>query len=123
MENYRVSIVKASKELSKVEKVKFKDTSDCVKIDEITKNEDAIIDVDFFVLLDVHNEVAKGEKDYRQIVIVDTTGTKFVTGSKTFVQNFLSIAEELDGEEYAIKAIRKPSKNYAGKEFLTCVIA
>ena len=34
------------------------------------------------------------------------------------------IAEEMEdaGEEYAIKAYRVPSKNYKGKEFLTCSV-
>lgn len=124
MENYNVTIVASNKELSKVEKVKFKDSSDCIKIDDITKSgEDAVIDVDFYVLLDIHNEAAKGDKDYRQVIIVDTEGNKYCTGSKTFINNFMNIASELEGEEYSIKALRKPSKNYTGKEFLTCVIA
>lgn len=121
--NYTVSIVKASKELSKVERVKFKDTSDCIKLDEASKSEDVIITVDFYVLLDVHNETAKGDKDYRQVVIVDVDGTMYCTGSNTFINNFLDIAEELEGEDYSVKVLRKPSKNYSGKEFLTCVIA
>ena len=85
MENYNVSIAKASKELSKVERVKFKDTNDCAKLDELTKQGEVIIDVDFYVLIDVHNEAAKGDKDYQQIVIVDHEGNKYCTGSKTFV--------------------------------------
>ena len=123
MENYNVSIAKASKELTKVERVKFKDTNDCAKLDELTKQGEVIIDVDFYVLIDVHNEAAKGDKDYQQIVIVDHEGNKYCTGSKTFVNTFLNIADELDGEEYSVKVIRKPSRNYAGKEFLSCTIA
>lgn len=121
--NYSVEIVRASKELTKVERVKFKETSDCTKLDEATKNGEVIITVDFYVLLNVHNESAKGNKDYRQVVIADVDGTMYCTGSDTFIDNFVDIAEELDGEDYSVKVLRRPSKNYAGKEFLTCVIA
>lgn len=125
MENgYNISIIESSKELTKVERVKFKDTSDALKLDEISKQGEVEFDVDFYLLLQVHNDSAKGgNNDYRQLVIVDTDGTKYCTGSENFIRNFKSIAEELDGEEYRIKVIRRPSKNFSGKEFLTCAIA
>ena len=68
---YSVSINQASKELTKQEKIKFKDTTDCVRLDEATKNGEVIINPDFYAVLDVHNEKAQSDKDYRQYVIVD----------------------------------------------------
>ena len=125
MENgYTISIIESSKELTKVERVKYKDTSDALKLDEISKQGEVEFDVDFYLLLQVHNDSAKGgNNDYRQLVIVDTDGTKYCTGSENFIRNFKNIAEELNGEEYRIKVIRRPSRNFAGKEFLTCAIA
>lgn len=125
MENkYQISIIESSKDLTKVERVKYKDTSDALKLDEISKQGEVVFDVDFYVLLEVHNESGKGSQtDYRQIVIVDTDGTKYCTGSENFIRNFKNIADELVGEDYRIKVVRRASRNFAGKEFLTCTIA
>lgn len=56
MTGYSVSIENASKELSKKERVMFKDTSDAKKLDEIITNDAVIIDPDFWVMLMIHNE-------------------------------------------------------------------
>lgn len=119
---YSVSINQASKELSKQEKIKFKDTSDCVRLDEATKNGEVIITPDFYAVLDVHNERAQSDKDYRQYVIVDVDGTKYLTGSKNLFDTFIDIYDEMDGEAFQIKIYRLPSRNFKGKDFLTCSI-
>ena len=57
-------------------------------------------------------------------IVVDKTGNKFVTGSESFFAAFKGIFEEMGGtdEDYEIEVYRLPSKNYKGKEFLTCSI-
>ena len=121
--SYTVSINYASKELTKQEKIKFKDTTDCVRLDEATKSGDVIITPEFFAILDVHNERANGDKDYRQYIIVDTDGTKYLTGSENFFNTFAEIHGDMEGEAYQLKIYRMPSKNFKGKDFLTCSIA
>lgn len=120
--NYSVNIKFSSKELTPVERVKFKDTTDVTKLDLATKDGDIIITPDMYVILDIYNEQAKGDKEYEQMIIVDKDGTKYMTGSSNFIDTFMNIAQELDGMEYELKIMSKPSKNYAGKTFLTCAV-
>lgn len=120
---YTVSINYASKELTKQEKIKFKDTSDCVRLDEATKEGELVITPDFFCILDVHNEKAQQDKDYRQYIIVDADGTKYLTGSENLFNTFCDIFTEMEGESFQLKIYRMPSRNFKGKDFLTCSIA
>lgn len=123
MEGYSVKIQFASKELSAKERVMLKDTTGAVSLDEATQGAPVVIDPDFYATLMVHNEKAE-DKDYKKNIIVDKAGTRYVTGSESFMSSFVNIMEEMDGsgEEFQIQAYRMPSKNYKGKEFLTCSI-
>ena len=123
MEGYSVKIQFASKELSAKERVMLKDTTGAVPLDEATQGAPVVIDPDFYATLMVHNEKAE-DKDYKKHIIVDKAGTRYVTGSDSFKSSFVNIMEEMDGsgEEFQIQAYRMPSKNYKGKEFLTCSI-
>lgn len=121
---FNVTISYVSREVSAKDKIKMKDISDAVKInEEITAGNSLVIDVDFYALLDVHNEKAKNGTDYSVILIFDKNGQKYTTGSNSFINAFLDIADaiEEDGiEEYAVKVYGRASKNYSGKEFITC---
>ena len=123
MTGFEAKIREASKELSAKERVKFKDTTNAIQLDDATKENGLIIAPDFYIILDIHNEHSE-DKDYVKYVIVDKSGTKFVTGSESFFSAFKSIVDEMAGtdEEYEIEVYRLPSKNYKGKEFLTCSI-
>ena len=117
---YTAEIVKSSRELSKKEKVMYKNASDCKRLDdETTKNGSVVIAPVLWIELAVHNDKAKNP-DYTQYIIVDKDGTSYLTGSENFYNNFTSIAEEMEGEEFEVEVYRKPSKNFSGKEFLTC---
>lgn len=122
--NYSVTITETSKELSAKEKVQYKDVSDAVKLDEATQQGDVIIHPDFYMLLDIHNEKSDNT-DYQNYLVVDVDGTKYVTGSKSFWSSFLNIVAEMmdvKDEEWGVKVHREPSKNYKGKDFLTCSV-
>lgn len=123
MTGFEAKIREASKELSAKERVKFKDTTNAVQLDEATKDNTLRIAPDFYVILDIHNEHSE-DKDYVKYVIVSKEGTKYVTGSESFFSAFKSIVDEMGGtdEEYEVEVYRLPSKNYKGKEFLTCSI-
>ena len=120
--SYSVQIVASSKELTKTEKVKFKDTTTCIRVDDASKEKTLIFRPDFWVEIEVHNENATTDKDYKQLIIVDTDGNKYITGSKNFRETFLDIFTDLYGEDYEVQVVRKPSKNFKNKEFLTCAI-
>ena len=123
MEGYSVNIREVSRDITAKERVMLKDTTNAVSLDEATQSEKVIINPDYYAILDVHNEKSE-DKDYVKYLIVDKNGTKFVTGSESFFTSFKSIMDEMDGcdEEFSIEVYRMPSKNYKGKEFITCSI-
>lgn len=129
MTGYSVKIGSASKELTKKERVMLKDTGDALKLDEIIQGEPIIINPDYWVTLMVHNEKSDNV-DYSVYLIVDKNGTKYVTGSESFWTTFSDIWDEMtdemtgDGndEEWQLKCYKLDSKNYKGKQFLTCSV-
>lgn len=123
MTGYSISIAQASKELSAKERIQLKDTTSALKLDEVTQAEPITIHPAMYAELDVHNEMSDN-KDYKNYIIVDNNGDKYVTGSDSFWTSFMDIAREMENEEedWAIKVYRMPSKNYKGKEFITCSI-
>lgn len=122
MTGYEVKIVETSKELSAKERVQLKDTTDAVKLDKATQGNEVIIDVDFFAELNIHNEKSE-DKDYKNYVVVDKNGTRYVTGSDSFWSSFRNIVAEMDGETgWGVKAYQMPSKNREGKSFITCSV-
>lgn len=123
MEGFSVAIKESSKELTSKQKVMFKDTTDCVKLDTATMEGPVTIEVDSYVVLDVHNEKSDN-KDYEVYVVVAKDGTRYSTGSESFFSAFKNIIDEMkdSSEEWALKVFRLPSKNRLGKDFLTCSI-
>ena len=123
MNGYSVSIKETSRELTAKQRIALKDTTNAVKLDEATQIEPVIIDVDMYAVLNIHNEKSENP-DYENYIVVDKNGTKYVTGSMSFWSSFMDIFSEMAGEDedYSIKAYRVPSKNYKGKDFITCSI-
>lgn len=123
MENFTVEIKSTSRELSKRERVKIKDTSNAIKLDEATSEGDFVLKPDAFAILSIHNSKSDSNPDYENIVILDAEGNKFVTGSPSFTKAFLEIWEEMEGEEdWEIVCYKRDSKNYKGKQFLSCSV-
>lgn len=123
MEGYSVNIREVSRNITAKERVMLKDTTNAISLDEATQGAKFVFEPDYYAILDVHNEKSE-DKDYVKYVIVDKAGTKLVTGSESFFTSFKSIMDEMDGcdEEFSIEAYRMPSKNYKGKEFITCSV-
>lgn len=123
MTGYSVKIQYCSKELTARDRVAIKDTTNAVSLDEATKDSKVIIDLDYYAKLAVHNEHSD-DKDYDKYIIVDKDGKKYVTGSISFITAMEEIVDEMadSGEDFQLEVYRMPSKNYKGKEFLTCSI-
>lgn len=129
MKGYTATVREVSKEISVKEKIMLKDTSNAISIDALTQeasfnNEKVLIDVDYYAILDIHNEKSDN-KDYINFIIVDKSGNKYVTGSESFITTFTDIYEEMKGageENITVEIYRKESKNYKGKDFITCSI-
>ena len=89
------------------------------------QDEPVIISIDYYVKLKIHNETSKERPDYENVVVVGKDGNKYYTGSSSFMTNLEEIYDEMTdaGEtEITIEVYRKPSKNYNGKEFITCSV-
>lgn len=123
MEGYSVKIREVSRPITAKERVMLKDTTNAISLDEVTQSAKFVFEPDYYAILDVHNEKSE-DKDYVKYIIVDKAGTKLVTGSESFFTSFCSIMDEMTDcdEDFSIEAYRMPSKNYKGKEFITCSI-
>lgn len=123
MTGYSVEIKESSKELSAKERIMFKDTSDAVKLDLACDEEAVIITPASFAVLGIHNEKSDN-KDYDNYILQDENGEKYVTGSPSFWDSFMNIYNEMkeETEKWSIKVYKLDSKNYKGKQFLTCSI-
>lgn len=128
---YKSEITFASKELTKRERVMLSDVSSATKFDEVIKGVDDTFDIEpvAYALVSIENDKAKGEKQYEVIVILDASGNKYVTGSQSFREAFVSIWEQMTdngeiaaGEEFSIRVYKRPSKNYSGKAFISCAL-
>ena len=119
--DYSVVVSETSKELTAKERIQIKDTTDAIRLDNATKENAVMIDVDFYAVLNIHNEKSD-DKDYVTYVVVDKDGQRYTTGSPSFWSSFMNIYEEMEEETepWSIKAYRMPSKNRAGKDFITC---
>lgn len=124
MEGYSVAIESVSKELSAKERIQFKDTTSALKLDEVTQQGAVVITPSIYGVLNVHNEKSDNVEYNNYIIIDEESGEKYVTGSSSFWTSFMDIANEMKGETepWSIKAYRVPSKNYKGKDFITCSI-
>lgn len=124
MNGYLVEIKEISRELTAKERIQIKDTTDVVKLDEATKIEPVVIDVDLYAILSIHNEKSDNP-DYLNYVVVAKDGTRYTTGSESFFNSFINIFNEMQNETeepWAIKVYRKPSTNRQGKDFITCSV-
>lgn len=123
MEGYNVTIAKASKELTHKERVRVKDTTNALSLDEVTQDGPVLIDLDFYAVLNVHNEKSESI-DYTVCILVDEAGTKYRTGSPSFLTALDEIMVDMADcdESWQLEVSRRPSKNYKGKEFLTCSV-
>ena len=127
MEGYSVKVRECSKQLTAKEKIAIKDFSNAIALDSaITDDTPIILSPAYYAILDVHNEHSANDKDYTKYLIVDNSGSKYITGSNSFFTSFIDIftemAQEASGEDYSIECYRRPSQNYKGKSFLTCSI-
>ena len=125
---FEVKIIETSMELTHKEKVMLKDISRAIKLDEVCDNENEIqIKPVGYARLSIHNEKSD-HLDYEQFLVIDESGKKYITGSDSLWGSFSEIWDEMvndadEKEEWSLIIYKKDSKNYKGKQFLTCSIA
>lgn len=123
MNGYSVSIKETSKNFTTKERIAIKDTTSAIKLDEATQVESVLINPEMFAVLSIHNDKSDNP-DYENYIVVDKDGRKFVTGSQSFWTSFMDIWTEMENEDedWSVLVYRHPSKNYKGKDFITCAI-
>lgn len=124
--NYTATITESSRDFSAKERVMFKDLGNAESMIDyaraaIEQGGKATIDVADYAVINIHNE-ATDDVDYTNYLIIDKNGQKYYTGSQSFWNSFMNIYNEMAGsdEEWGIELNLLPSKNYKGKEILTC---
>lgn len=124
---FKATITGSSRELTPRERVAYKDTALCERLDEIVPDPGAgeltICPVGYYTL-EIHNERAKdGNVDYNQLVVIADDGRRYLTGSTSFETSFLDIWDEMGGQDetdpWKIAVYKKASKNRAGKYFIS----
>lgn len=124
MAEYKATVNAATWVMTAREKLRYTDLTDAIQLDEATQSGDLIIDVDKWAVINVHNEKSD-TVDYVKYVIIDKDDQVYVTGSESFWNSFTQIYEVMSEEgetTYSIKVYRRESKNYKGKDFITCRI-
>lgn len=124
MEGYTVTIKETSKDLTARERLMMKDRSNATPLDSaVTLETPLVITPDSYAVLSIHNE-SSDNPDYEKYMIVDKDGNKYITGSVNFWNSFKSIWDEMtkENEDFQIQVYKLESKNYKGKQFLTCSI-
>ena len=98
----------------------------CVDINAATENGNSLtVSVAAYAVLEIENDRSKGEKVYQKIMIVDNDGRMYITGSPSFIENFRSVMEVMDGEDpdsWGLEIFQMESRNYKGKNFITCKV-
>ena len=124
--NYTATIIESSREFSAKERVMFKDLGNAESMIDyaraaIEQGAKATIDVADFAVISIHNE-ATDDVDYTNYLLIDKNGNKYYTGSESCWNSFKNIYNEMkdSDEEWGIELNLLPSKNYKGKEILTC---
>lgn len=125
--NYSATISDTSMELTARERIMFKDTQNAVSLLDLAKDAKAndakaiVENIKGYVILDIHNEKSD-DVNYKNYLIVDGNGDKYVTGSQSFMNSFMDIFNEMknETEPWSIQLNLLPSKNYKDKEILTC---
>lgn len=121
---FNVVIEKSLKEVTKKEMLQLKDLTDAVRLDQATQEHGSVMipNVLNMVKMFLVSDDPKNPQEYAKMVITDTEGNRFVTGSESFARRAWEIADDMDGEEFGLKVYRRPSKNYPGREFLSCSV-
>ena len=126
MAEFKSEIITASKDLTVIEAIKLKDLADAENINGIVDAAGNIdITVKMYAKVRVHNE-RSDDQEYEQLVILADDGRKYYTGSKSFMESFESLADELAEHgifEFTVHCFGRESKNYKGRYFLTCSLA
>lgn len=126
--NYKAEVTYSTRELTAREKIKFKDTTSAIALDDVVTVDKPIeLTIDTVVKISVENGAIKSDdgkdKEYDILVFTTDTGDVYKTSSPSFETSIIDIFDELqelnDTDPVTVRIFKKPSKNFNG-EFITC---
>lgn len=123
--NYSVTIADASTEFRGKALLKITDMAASASLNDVVTQEQALIlKVADYAVVDIHNESAKGDKDYKQYILIDADSNTYRTGSAAFYRTFKEIWDAMSesDEDWELKVYKVPSKNYKGKDVILCTV-
>lgn len=123
--NYSVTIAEASTEFRGKALLKVTDMMASAPLNDVVSAEQALIlKVSDYAVVDIHNEAAKGDKDYKQYILIDADSNTYRTGSAAFYRTFKEIWDAMadSDENWELKVYKVPSKNYKGKDVILCTV-
>ena len=123
--NFETTVEFISKEdLSPKEKVMLKDVSGCEKFDTLCQADSVIVNVAWYAILNIRNDAAQDRQEYQSIIVVDKDGTRYITGSDSFISQFEDIYEDLESvgalDQMTVEVFTRESNKRPGKYFITC---
>lgn len=125
MKDYEAKVTITGRDIGVKERIAIKNLNDAKKL-----MPDELIRLTNYAIIEVHNEKAKDEKDYRVCVLCDADGTRRYTSSDSFIRSLDEIVDELSDEKpinewleegLDIKVCSSPSKNFSG-DFYTMTL-
>ena len=126
--NYKAEVTYSTRELTAREKIKFKDTTSAIALDDVVTVDKPIeLTIDTVVKISVENGAIKGDdgmdKEYDVLVFTTDIGDVYKTSSPSFETSIIDIFNELqelnDTDPVTVRIFKKPSKNFNG-EFISC---
>ncbi len=124
---YKTEVLTSSKELTIREKIKLCEVGDTVSLDTVVPKDGSFdIDVEMFAVIHVENDKSQS-KEYDICVIEAKDGTKYKTGSDSFINSLSELYDILEASDeikngFVIRAYKKQSKNFSG-DFIACTLA
>ncbi len=120
---FTTNIVGGNREYTKRDALFMTDTANAKNINTVMEKEGSLrLSVNDYAEVQVHNDASKENKDYTNYIYVDENGNKYYTGSSSFHDAFMRIYEMMEGEPFEVDVVQIPSKNYAGRNVLSCTI-
>lgn len=116
-DDYNVTILAADQEYKGRAAIAIKSTDLSVNLGNYLKsNGKLLVDIEHWVIMQVHNEHAKKDKDYKVIKLIDRNGESYISGSESLISSFTDIWDELEDEFTDNIADGCPEKNYVELE-------
>lgn len=126
MKDYEAKVTITGRDIGVKQRIAIKNLNDAKKL-----GPGELITLVNYAIIDVHNEKASGEKDYKVCVLCGADCTRYYTSSESFIKSLDEIFEELSEEKPVsewleegldIKVCESPSKNFSGNFYTATLV-